>query len=244
MRIPPGANATTAIQVRVVSSDPAVAIPVGGTGGTLTLTFTAGGSNTKTFDVQALGVGGAQFTLQDDIGLAAGNALDVTVISGPGIRLQDDFAGASIDTTKWQVNTQPFETGQGTFMVVPSNGVLVISGTLDQADAWGGASLKTTKSYTATKDLPLSVEIDRVSIDPTSSDTTTPSTGARTGVFLTTGDRTNFLFFAQDVGETGWEINTNPGNPTGGGTAIAAFAAVTDTNLHHIKLVADGQGER
>src|SRR5205823_3374887 len=105
VRIPPGANATTAIPVRVVSSDPAVAIPVGASGGALTLTFAAGGSNTITFDVQALSVGGAQFTLQDDIGLAAGNALDITVISGPGIRLQDDFAGASIDTTKWQVNT-------------------------------------------------------------------------------------------------------------------------------------------
>ncbi|PYJ97213.1 MAG: hypothetical protein DME23_16675 [Verrucomicrobia bacterium] len=220
VRIPPGANATTAIQVRVVSSDPAVAIPVGGTGGTLTLTFTAGGSNTKTFDVQALGVGGAQFTLQDDIGLAAGNALDVTVVSGPGLRLQDDFAGASIDTNKWQVNNQPFETGVGTFTVAPSNGVLVISGT---------------------KDLPLSVEIDRVSIDPTSSDTVTPSTAARTGIFLATGDRSKFLFFGQDLGETGWEVNTNPGNPTGGGTAIPAFATVTDTNSHHLKLVGDGE---
>ena len=242
VRIPPGANATTAIQVRVVSSDPAVAIPAGGTVGTLTLTFAAGGSNTKTFDVQALGVGGAQFTLQDDIGLTAGNALDVTVIGGPGLRLQDDFAGASIDTNKWQINNQPFETGAGTFTVAPSNGVLVITGTLDQSDAWGGASLKTTKSYTATKDLPLSVEIDRVSIDPTSSDPVTPSTAARTGIFLATEDRSKFLFFGQDLGETGWEVNTNPGNPTGSGTAIPAFVTVTDTNSHRLKLVADGEG--
>lgn len=63
--------------------------------------------------------------------------------------------------------------------------------------------MKTVKNYTATKDLPLSVEVDRVSIDPTSSDGVTASTGARTGVFLTTGDRTNFAFFGQDFGETG-----------------------------------------
>ena len=102
--------------------------------------------------------------------------------------------------------------------------------------------MKTVKNYTATKDLPLSVEVDRVSIDPTSSDGVTASTGARTGVFLTTGDRTNFAFFGQDFGETGWEVNLNPGNPTGGGTSLPAFASLNDTNSHHLKLVADGAG--
>ena len=132
VRIPPGANATSAIQVRVVSSDSAVAVPVGGTGGTLPLVFAAGGPNTKTFDVQGAGVGGAQFGLENDIGLAAGNRLGVTVISGPGVRLQDDFATTSIDTNKWQTNDQAFETGLGTFTEAAANGALEIAGTVDQ----------------------------------------------------------------------------------------------------------------
>ncbi len=242
VRIPPGANATSAIQVRVVSSDSAVAVPVGGTGGTLTLIFAAGGPNTKTFAVQGASVGGAQFSLENDIGLAAGNRLGVTVISGPGIRLQDDFAASLIDTNKWQMNDQAFETGLGTFTEVANNGALEIAGTVDQQQYWAGASLKTVKNYTATKDLPLSVEVDRISIDPTSSDGVSPSTGARTGVFLTTGDRSNFAFFGQDFGETGWEVNLNPGNPTGGGTSLPTFATLNDTNLHHLKLLADGAG--
>src|SRR5206468_7440955 len=191
-------------------------------------------------DVQGASVGGAQFSLENDIGLAAGNRLGVTVISGPGIRLQDDFTASSIDTNKWQLNDQAVETGVGTFTQVPNNGALEIAGTVDQQQYWAGASLKSARNYTATKDLPLSVEVDRVFIDPTSSDGVTPSTAARTGVFLTTGDRSNFAFFGQDLGETGWEVNINPGNPTGGGTTLPAFVSLNDTNLHHLKLVADG----
>jgi hypothetical protein len=122
------------------------------------------------------------------------------------------------------------------FTVSQTGGQLVISGVTDQ-DFWGGASIKSVESYTATPDVPLAVEVDRVSIDPTSTDTVTPSTGARTGVFLTTADRSQFVLFAQNVGETGWQVNVSA---TGSGTSLSRFSSLTDTGAHHMRMVADG----
>ena len=83
------------------------------------------------------------------------------VISGPGVVLQDDFSGQMIDTSKWQVSKAPFEVGTGTFDVAIKNGAVEISGTTVD-NYWPGASLKTAKSYVATKDVNLSFEVDRV----------------------------------------------------------------------------------
>jgi hypothetical protein len=164
----------------------------------------------------------------------------VVVLQPAGVRLTEDFSGASLDKTKWQVDTNGFEpTGIGTYTVTQTGGQLVIKGNTDQQNYWPGASAKTVSPLTATPQLPLSFEVDRVSIDPTT-DGTTPDTGARTGVFITTADRSKFVFFGQDVGETGWEVNVNPGNPTGSGTALQSFSSITDTTSHHIQLVADG----
>ncbi|MCL4176449.1 MAG: hypothetical protein KJ072_01705 [Verrucomicrobia bacterium] len=233
VRIPTEVNASSAVQIRVVSSDPAVAIPVGAVGGTLTLTFAAGGSNEQTIDVQAISLGAAAFTLENDIGMA-GESLAVTVIEPAGIRLQDDFAGATLDPTKWELNEQGFEAGTGTFVTDTFNGALEIYGLCD-AQYWAGNSVKSVRSFTATQELPLIVEVDRVSIDPAT------STAARTGVYVTTDDRSQFIWFGQNYGETGWQINLNPGNPTGSGTALAAFSALAgDTASHKLRIVADG----
>ena len=239
VRIPPGVNATTDVQIRVVSSDPAVAVPVGATGGTLTLTFAAGASNEQTIDVEATGAsGGAQFTLENDIGMSAGNTLNVTVIDPAGIRLEEDFAAATLDPAKWEINEQGFEaTGTGVFLtdLATTPGTLEIYGLVD-TDFWPGASVKTVPSFTATQELPLIVEVDRLSIDPAT------STAARTGIYLTTDDRSSYVFFGQNYGETGWQVNVNPGNPTGSGTALSAFSALAqDTGPHRLKIVADGQ---
>jgi len=243
VRIPAGVNQTQAVQVRVTSDTPSVAIPVGAVNGTLTLTFPAGGANALPLAVQSVGVGGAIFSLANDLGIGNANKLGVAVVQGPGVRLTDDFAAAKPDTTKWQVSTQSFETtGIGTFTVSQTGGQLVINGTIDQQSYWAGGSLKTVQAFTATPDLPLSFEIDRVAIDPTSSDGVTASTGARTGVYVTTADRSTYVFFGQDVGETGWEVNVSPGTTaTGSGTAITAFnSALNDNKSHHMKLIADG----
>src|SRR6266496_3631956 len=151
LRIPPGFNAASAVQLQVSSSDTNIAVPDGGVGGALTLTFPAGGANTTTFKVRGVNLGGAQFNIQG--GLAAGNQLSVAVISGPGVLLQEDFAAATIDSTKWQTSNRGFEaTGTGTFTVAQNAGALEINGGVD-TEFWPGASLKTTKSYVATKEV-------------------------------------------------------------------------------------------
>jgi hypothetical protein len=244
VRIPEGANATSPVTVRIISSRPAVANPVGATAGSLSLTFEAGGPNTKTFGLEALSLGGARITVTNTVGLIVGNSMDVTVIKGPGVVLEETFAGAALDTTKWQVSNKPFETATGTYEVKQEDGVLKISGTTAE-QYWAGASIKTVADFTATKDLALLVEVDRVSIDPLRQLDLVNSSGARTGVFLGTytaaGDRDAFIFFGQDLGETGWEVNLNPGNPTGSGTSLAAFDSLdAETNQHRLKLYADG----
>jgi hypothetical protein len=145
---------------------------------------------------------------------------------------QDDFSGASYDTAKWQLNNQGFEAGIGDMTVTTSGGQLRMSGGLAE-QYWGGVSLKTVQDYVATRDLRLVFEIDRVSLAYT-------GTAARSGVYITTSDRSQFVFFGQNFGETGWGVNLNPGNPTGGGTAIPAFSALNDGNNHRLKLIADG----
>ncbi|PYI79802.1 MAG: hypothetical protein DME26_22770, partial [Verrucomicrobia bacterium] len=90
------------------------------------------------------------------------------------------------------------------------------------------------KSYVATKDLNLVVEVDRVSIEQA-------GVAGRTGVFLATGDRSRFVFFGQNVSGNGWHVNVNPGNPTGAGSILPVFDSLdADAGLHKMKLVADG----
>src|SRR5262245_27799810 len=124
VRIPQGLNSQIPIQVRVVSSDATIAVPEGGTGGTLNLTFPAGGANTQGFRVRGVALGTVQFSAEGDI--PGANKLGVAVISGPGVVLDENFGTTTIDTTKWQVSTQAFEVGTGTFTVAQSGGVLEI----------------------------------------------------------------------------------------------------------------------
>lgn len=240
VRIPLGANKTQDVHVTVTSDSPGVAFP-GPVSGSLVLTFPAGGTNVQNLPIQSAGVGGAIFSMTNDIGMGTANSLSVVVLQGAGVRLSDDFSAGTIDTNKWQIDTNGFEpTGLGTFNVTQTNGTLVINGDDDQLPYWPGVALETAKSFTATTQLPLVFDVDRVLIDPDSNLTQTPSTGARTGVYITTADHSKFVFFGQDVGETGWEVNVNPGSPTGGGATISQFSSLNDTNSHHIRLVADG----
>ena len=240
VRIPLGANAAAPVELRVISSDPSVVTPVGAVDGTLTLTFEAGGPNTKALELQPVtDTGGARLTLTNDIGLEIANMLDVVIVESAGVRLEDEFAGASLDTTLWETSAQGFEDGQGFFDVTVNGGVLDITGDTS-VPFWAGASIRTLDSFTATEDLPLTVELDRVAVDP-SPGSAAEATAVRSGVFLTTADRSTFIFFGQNLGETGWVVNLNPGNPTGSGTAISAFASLNDQGEHHLKLVANGE---
>jgi hypothetical protein len=237
VRIPPGVNATSDVQIRVVSSNPAIAVPAGATGGTLNLNFPAGGANEQTIEIETTGAsGGAQFTLANDIGMSAGNVLHVTVIEPAGTRFEENFAASTLDPAKWELNPQGFEGGTGRFFTDLSTqpGALEIWGEVDTS-FWPGLSVRTVPSFTATQELPLIVQVDRLSIDPSI------STAARTGIYLTTSDRSQFIFFGQNYGETGWQVNVNPGSPTGSGVALSAFNALAqDTGPHRLKIIADG----
>ena len=237
LRIPDGLNAQQAITVKVTTSDPTIAIPVGGTAGSLSVTFPAGGANTARFKVRGVALGGAKFSVSG--GITAANDLTVAVISGPAVLLQDDFGGAAIDAAKWLTSNRPLETGSGTFTVGLNGGALEISGTTD-VQYWPGASLQSKNGFTATKELNLSVELDRLSIDRTT-EAGGDSTAARTGVFLTSSDHTKYVFFSQNLGENGWTVNVNPGSSIGGGSTVTAFTDLNDTASHHMQLVADGK---
>jgi hypothetical protein len=230
LKIPAGQNSQNSVEVKVVSANPAIATPVGAVNGGLTVTFPAGGSNTQTFKVQGVALGGTVLNIEGDI--AAGNQLAVAVISGPGLKLEENFSAATLDTGKWQVVNTGFEVGTGSFTVAPTGGALDISG-FGESDYWSGASLKTVQNYVATPDLHLAFEVDRVLLAQS-------GTAGRSAVYITTADRSKFVFFSQNEGEGGWSVNVNPGSPTGGGTAIAAFAGV-DVGLHRMKLVANGE---
>lgn len=244
VRIPEGANTSQAIPMQIISSRPAVAAPAGATDGTLTLTFEQGGPNTKTFDLQGLTIGNSQITLANDAGVPIGNSLAVAVQKGATVLMEDTFAGAAPDASKWRVNNQSFETGFGTFDVAQTGGTLQISG-FAESQYWPGASLQTVGEFGATADLPLVFEVDRVAIDRTSL-VGGESTAARSGVFITSYDGENnrvgpWVFFGQDLGETGWQVNVEPGNPTGSGTAVPAFADLAnDTGNHRMRIRADG----
>ncbi len=231
VRIPAGLNAQSAVRVVVSSSDAKIAIPEGSADGSLSLIFPAGGPNTATFRVRGVAIGGTQFTLGGDI--AGGNELSVASISGPGVQLEENFASNTLDPAKWQTSTRSFETGTGSATVAAAGGTLNLTASAD-TDFWPGGSLKTARTFLATKDLNLILEVDRNSIEQT-------GTAGRTGVFITTADRSRYVLFAQNVGENGWQVNVNPGSATGGGVNIAAFDGLdADLGKHRMKLVADG----
>jgi hypothetical protein len=246
VRIPPGANANRSIVLQIVNLRPAVATPVGALGNTLSLTFDQGGPNTKTFDLQALAQGSTQLSLSNTVGLLAGNTLSVVVTKGPAVLLEDTFSGAALDASKWRVNEQAFETGTGVFEVTQAGGALQISG-YGLSSYWSGASIQTVSDFTASKDLPLVLEVDRVSMNPSNYYQTDISTGARSGVFITSYDTDNnrttpYVFFSQDLGSaespTGWVANASV---TGAGTALPPLGALAeDTGKHRMKVWTDG----
>ena len=246
VRIPPGANASKAVTITISNNSPARVTYVGGTGNTLKLTFPAGGSNVQSFGIQALALGGAKLSMTSDANLIIANSMDVTVVKGPGVVLEETFSSSTLDTTKWQVTKTGFEnTGIGNYETSIKNGAFHISGFTDTA-YWAGATIKTVGDFTASTNLPLVFEMDRVGIDPLAGDGVTQSTGARTGVYITSydavGNRDPFVYFGQNIGETGWQVNVQPGSPTGSGTALAPFASLaSDTNAHKMKMVADGK---
>jgi len=234
--IPSGINASSAVTVQVVSSDPTVAEPVGAVAGTLTLTFAVGGPTTQSIAVKSVGSGGARLDLVGDGTFSIANSIGVVVLPALGVLMQDDFAGATIDAAKWQEDATGFETGAGTFTITQADGTLVVNGALDALNYWGGTRLKTTQGYVASREQNLVLEVDRVSVEEVGS-------AARTGLMIANADRSQFVYVSHNTDEGGWMMNYNPGLATGGGTLIPAWNTTLHNNgNHHIKVVADGEG--
>jgi hypothetical protein len=231
VRIPPGLNSQGPVQIKIVSSDPGIAIADGAQNGVLALTFPAGGTNVLNFKVRGVGLGGAQLSVQGDI--ASRTPLSVAVISGPGVVLEDNFASNTVDNTKWQVSNVGFETGTGTFTVTQTGGALEISGSTD-TDFGRVHRLRPRRAMSQRR---ISTSHSRW-IARCSSKSAVPVVPA----FSSPQRPLKVRFLRTGCGETGWEVNVNPGNPTGSGTAIAAFNAdLTEVGKHTIKMIADGQ---
>ena len=149
----------------------------------------------------------------------------------------DDFQDGTIDPSRWNVLEKGLETqGPGTAPNIASQevaGRLMISGTATTS-YWSGRTLQTVDSFDASAEEPLAFEVDREFLSGT-------GTAYRSSLWMWVDDG-QYLHFSQDVGETGWQLNsTDLGNPTGGGAAIGGFNAVAnDGGNHQMQLVHDG----
>ncbi|MDI9384732.1 MAG: hypothetical protein QM518_10570 [Verrucomicrobiota bacterium] len=234
--VSPTLLASQPISVSITSDNPAVAKPVGADGsGTLTIQFAQGGANTQMIEVEAFSLGTAMLTLGTTADLEIWNSLNVVVPEQPGVQMTDDFEDGTLDPAIWVPGTRGFEDAGAVDMTVQeSGGALRFSGT-GTASYWGGQSVSTVNSYSASPYNLLTFEIDRVSIEYTGS-------AARTGVYIRNADYSQYVFFAQNLGENGWQYNVNPGSPTGGGTDITGLDALDgSTGTHQLRMVANGQ---
>ncbi len=141
------------------------------------------------------------------------------------------------DLTQWRLNETPFETG-----AIEIDGGGIVDGALQLGvsaidDFWGGFSLATERSFSASAESPLTFEITRVSDDGVGT--------TRSAIWITDQTRSHYVFFSHNVVEGGWQFNRRIGqagdNPTGSGTNIDAFDALDESlGSHRMKMVANG----
>ncbi len=91
LAIAPGSNAVHPVQVTLTSDNPAVAAPVGGAGGVLTVLFAAGGPDQQTIHVDIGSAGRATIATTNDAGLEDDD-LSVQVFAYEWITLVDPYA--------------------------------------------------------------------------------------------------------------------------------------------------------
>ncbi len=161
---------------------------------------------------------------------AAGIAL------GQAIVLEDNFNSGALQD-HWAFDQRPFETGSVEVGGGLVSGAMVIEVTALE-NYWGGFALSTERTFQASAANPLTFEATRVLDEGV-------GTATRSGVWIADQSRTHFVFFAQNIGEGGWQynrrINEAGDNATGAGANIAAFDALDDdTGSHRMRLVANG----
>src|SRR5579884_1688125 len=143
--------------------------------------------------------------------------------------LTDSFTGTSVDTSKWAITNRGIENngpaGYDAPTEDPTNG-LTLGGTTNN-QYWYGSSLESNGLFSSA--LPTTVSVERVALNGNGS-------AFRSSLWiLQPNSGGQFLHFAQDVNETGWQYNQTGG---GSGTAIASFNnAAGDQGDHVMKLV-------
>lgn len=225
------------VAVTISSDDPSIAEPAGATDGSLTVTFAQGGPATQTVAVNAVTPGSTSFSMSNDAGICVGDAVNVVVTETPTEVFVDDFERVEIGN-QWRVNEAPFETGAGESFVGIFGGVLELDVNLTD-NFWGGISIVTERTFSASLTQPLIFEVDRAYDDGF-------GTATRSGVWITDQTRGQYILFSHNVGEGGWQYNRfigAPGdNPTGAGTNVDAFDFLDeDFDSHRIRLVANGE---
>lgn len=141
--------------------------------------------------------------------------------------LIDPLTGNGVDTTKWTVTNRGLESnGPAGYTTTEDPTGLTLAGTAT-SQYWYGASLESKDLFRS--EYQTTITVDRNALTGT-------GTAWRSSLWIyqpVPGGQ--YLQYAQDVGETGWEFNqTN----TGGGTSIAAFDPLdTDPGDHIMKLV-------
>ncbi|TLS51243.1 hypothetical protein FE782_16055 [Paenibacillus antri] len=139
--------------------------------------------------------------------------------------MQDDFSGNAVDTGKWTVINQGLRsTSASTLTASVADGKLILSGTTDIA-AWAGKSLRSIPTFRATPEAPLTVEVDRVSLDGS-------GTGYRSAVWLYVGP-SQYIHFAQSGEFNRWVFNKD-----GSGDNLVWNDG--DRGNHRMKMVHDG----
>lgn len=139
--------------------------------------------------------------------------------------MQDDFAGNAVDASKWTIVNQGLRsTSASALTAAVSDGTLKLSGTTDIA-TWAGKSLRSIPTFRATPEEPLTVEVDRVSLDGS-------GTGYRSAVWLYVGP-SQYIHFAQSGEYNRWVFNKD-------GSSDTLVWNDGDRGNHRMKMVHDG----
>jgi hypothetical protein len=124
--------------------------------------------------------------------------------------LSDNFDDDAI-SENWEAIPSDFEVGIGDFTqdTTTNEGQLTFSGTTT-SPYWGGQTLQSVDTFSSSEDT--TVKVDRISLEGS-------GTAWRSSIWLWQ-DGGDYIHFAQNVGENGWQYN--PTN-AGGGTNLGPF---------------------
>ncbi|MFD0961022.1 glycosyl hydrolase [Paenibacillus chungangensis] len=139
--------------------------------------------------------------------------------------MQDEFTGHAVDTSKWTIVNQGLRSTSASALTASvADGTLKLAGTTD-IGTWAGKSLRSIPTFRATPEAPLTVEVDRVSLDGS-------GVGFRSAVWLYVGP-SQYIHFAQSGEYNRWVFNKD-------GSSDNLVWNDGDRGNHRMKMVHDG----